>query len=859
MNKEPSIISSTGKRIKVSNDNLNYLFTLVLVLFLFESFWRLSKSDFNYLQQCIKKKTYIDIFLVDSNIFNNVLFLILLTYLIITYFIKFYKQYKYSDKVAISSIILLSFYIVSRNQSYHQYYLSSIAFFELLKYADLIIIYFLGILVIWIIQLKRKFFSNNPTPLINALLFDKHPDKVEESYGREALAKNISSKVLDTHNPDGSIAVAITGEWGSGKSTFLSIIEKNLKKKTIIVKITPGSTENQKLLVKDFFDIISADLSEYDANISERTDDYVESLLELNDSSLLKTVKKLFNKKRSDSSKARFKRLAHSIKNLPKPLIIFIDDLDRLDKDEIFEVLRLIRNTANFSNVTYIVAFAKEYVLEAIYKNNIHRHENYLEKLFQLEINLPKYETNILPEFLKENLKLRFGSQYNDYFDLITGVPAITESFDNQRDIARFINSFVLIYESLYDSENNVLEVDFFDLFIIELIRVRYDKFYSFLTKRYLDEFDNNYQNIFKDIKDTKGNKIWDKNINELFRILYDINLPNVNQSTISNKEKSGIAFKNKDFRRSYFSYRKLNGEITVNRLKSIINVSNDNHQFLDLLKKENTNHYNLIDVLSNSINSNHTYTFNEYEKLTFAILAIEVSEHNEWYSSSNILRNTEYLNRIDAFFKHAIDTIGKKKPENNQEYDKEDLKKYLLVIIENLKINEFHTEYNLLLIKKNLINLVDFKEIYDEMASAYIEKYILILNINKANLILEFIDFFNSILTDNSKIIFKEKIQKFVFEVCLEYFIIYLDTNIRVDSFLKEIWTNYEGFFRASLNYNQDSNNLKNVELLKQLKNYLSEAESKEEVILSNFRYRFRHDSENFTSIFDAYKDTLK
>lgn len=34
-----------------------------------------------------------------------------------------------------------------------------------------------------------------------------------------------------------------------------------------------------------------------------------------------------------------------------KPFAIFIDDLDRLEGEELFEVLRLIRITANFRNV----------------------------------------------------------------------------------------------------------------------------------------------------------------------------------------------------------------------------------------------------------------------------------------------------------------------------------------------------------------------------------------------------------------------------------------------------------------------------------------------------------------------------
>ena len=41
---------------------------------------------------------------------------------------------------------------------------------------------------------------------------------------------------------------------------------------------------------------------------------------------------------------------------LDKPILVVIDDIDRLEKEELFEVLRLIRNTGNFTNLIYSVS-----------------------------------------------------------------------------------------------------------------------------------------------------------------------------------------------------------------------------------------------------------------------------------------------------------------------------------------------------------------------------------------------------------------------------------------------------------------------------------------------------------------------
>lgn len=64
-----------------------------------------------------------------------------------------------------------------------------------------------------------------------------------------------------------------------------------------------------------------------------------------------------------------------------KPFAIFIDDLDRLEGDELFEVLRLIRVTANFRNMVFVVAYDREYICNVLNQSkNIERAEEYIQK-----------------------------------------------------------------------------------------------------------------------------------------------------------------------------------------------------------------------------------------------------------------------------------------------------------------------------------------------------------------------------------------------------------------------------------------------------------------------------------------------
>lgn len=65
-----------------------------------------------------------------------------------------------------------------------------------------------------------------------------------------------------------------------------------------------------------------------------------------------------------------------------------IDDLDRLDADEILEVLKLIRNTANFPYLKFVVACDRKYVIEQLRSRAID--EKYLEKIFMVDFQLPQ-------------------------------------------------------------------------------------------------------------------------------------------------------------------------------------------------------------------------------------------------------------------------------------------------------------------------------------------------------------------------------------------------------------------------------------------------------------------------------------
>ena len=73
--------------------------------------------------------------------------------------------------------------------------------------------------------------------------------------------------------------------------------------------------------------------------------------------------------------------------------------------NELFEVLRLIRITANFRNVVFVVAYDRDYICNVLNESkNIKRAEEYIQKIFHLEVSLPKFEDETLLDVFMDEI-----------------------------------------------------------------------------------------------------------------------------------------------------------------------------------------------------------------------------------------------------------------------------------------------------------------------------------------------------------------------------------------------------------------------------------------------------------------------
>ena len=329
----------------------------------------------------------------------------------------------------------------------------------------------------------------------------------------------------------------------------------------------------------DFFETLEERLINYNSNISKKISDYSEKLLILNE---IETTKPIFNLFKTFFGKNKTltelkKDLEKNIEKLDKKIIIFIDDLDRLDNSEINEVLKLIRNTADFKNTFFIVAYDRNYVINSISRLNSYSKEGFLEKIFQLEINLPYYDKEELCKKLYQNLLIFFPDKSEILHKNIINkknddnINIIYQNLNSMRDVILLSNSLILNYENLKGN------VDFKELLYLEILRIKYPNTYEILKAKnnefiYIDNFKKGLYELRSsegipllfDILKKRGHELGINHldiakIKEIINELFDIRRSNF------------LSIVNVSKYENYFSYRLLEKTLDENAFQKII------------------------------------------------------------------------------------------------------------------------------------------------------------------------------------------------------------------------------------------------------------------------------------------------
>lgn len=243
------------------------------------------------------------------------------------------------------------------------------------------------------------------TPAIRA----DHPIRrvEDDALARAKPARSFAGQVLSLDLSEGAV-VGVLGPWGSGKTSFINLARPYLQAgSAAIVDFNPWMYSGVEKLANRFFAQVSAKLRlRRDlAEVGRQLELYGEVLSGIawvpvvgawaeRVSAAAKALAAVFRHTTEDLD-ARRTEVEKALRALDKPLVVVLDDIDRLNTEEIRDIFKLVRLTASFPNVVYVLAFDR-FRVEAALGSQGFRGRDYLEKILQVAVDLPTIPADIL-------------------------------------------------------------------------------------------------------------------------------------------------------------------------------------------------------------------------------------------------------------------------------------------------------------------------------------------------------------------------------------------------------------------------------------------------------------------------------
>ncbi|BBO24532.1 conserved hypothetical protein [Candidatus Nitrosymbiomonas proteolyticus] len=160
--------------------------------------------------------------------------------------------------------------------------------------------------------------------------------------------------------------------------------------------------------------------------------------------------------------------ISEDLSKLKKPIVVVIDDIDRLDLDEVRTTFQLIKACADFPNVRYLLLFDREQVFHAL-EGSVNNPQAFLEKIVNQVFDLPeattKQRAKLLDDALSE-LGLHEGLPKQDMERLsIVFDEVLLPGLQTVRHVKRFVSTVrSLLPGVIVDSFRNIDPADFLAL-----------------------------------------------------------------------------------------------------------------------------------------------------------------------------------------------------------------------------------------------------------------------------------------------------------------------------------------------------------------------------------------------------------
>ncbi len=419
-----------------------------------------------------------------SNVADNSIIVqgVLILAILIPYIIIDYKK----DKIAWHRIICLAFILLA----YTEYRLSPTIDFYGVSWLYLSYLDYCWITVViieaWLIYIvpPSKALSKS-----EAVAFVKEAPTTKDQLDRQDYIPILLDKIISTfNNSKGSrsaFTILVNEKYGFGKTSFLEMLKDHAIEAGLeYINYRPWLSDNSSGLTRSFFNMLGENITQDNRILRKLLDLYSNKIAEPISSSIISYLQD-FLKKPEKSLETLREDIITQLEGRKAPFIIAIDDVDRLCFDELITLLKLIRNTADFPNIYYIIAADHSSLCKTLETNGIQSPDEYLKKFFNFELLFPANENkmafllrNSLAKLLTEHQVPKFS--VNQAIDELLKTDHLIDLLDNPRDLYRYQNLLSFSLDILH-KEELINDINFGDLLKVTMIEYLDTEIYKIL------------------------------------------------------------------------------------------------------------------------------------------------------------------------------------------------------------------------------------------------------------------------------------------------------------------------------------------------------------------------------------------
>ena len=323
----------------------------------------------------------------------------------------------------------------------------------------------------------------------------------EDILHRRPFVEVLKTAIMRVDVRNGAEYIGVFGEWGSGKTSVVNLLKHDMKadKSAVFVDFAPWDFRSADDAVDGFMRIIAHVAFRNGAYaVGDSFSDYLQILrLRKTDTDygsvglILELVRWRFYHIFLNAQRHKI-LLMRRLRLMPKRIVVTLDDLERMPKADVSEILRTIKTNLNLPNLVFLIVSSKRHLLRSaanyLGDTDGRDEEECLLKIVQYQFSIPVVPQSDIMAFFKARLRqlLKEAEYPYDDYDIETDDG---NEYETAVVCVRTLRSALLLSNSIWEalaylkkgSPDGALNIHVGDLIALCAIRVIDEKFYSAL------------------------------------------------------------------------------------------------------------------------------------------------------------------------------------------------------------------------------------------------------------------------------------------------------------------------------------------------------------------------------------------